>query len=148
MSDNVVEITDRAGNKVVRVSTRGKKRRKPIEFVLEGDYLEPPEPPDGYNADESGPWDPFWSESFITLPGIPAGAIDALQGTISSDGEGGRVYHTPSLVDFMTNVLPDKDVKRFLTTINDKNKLVEGPELGKLLMAVVEELGKDRSGES
>lgn len=81
-----------------------------------------------------------WKETFTCVPVAPAGVLDDLATSSRVDGNGNRVYHSPSLLAFFEGVIVDTDVPRFREITHDKDRVVSIDQLGEVMMWLAEKL--------
>lgn len=108
---------------------------KPIEFELAGET----EPADGQEPGE-------WVEKFTAVARAPFGAMNDIQASVGTDGQGNMVYNRMNLINFFRQVLVDSDVARFDQLCRDKHKLVAVETLGEVFMWLNEEYAERPSG--
>lgn len=107
--------------------------REPVTFTLTGVYLRPDDAPDDYQPE-------VWEEAFTCVPVAPAGVLDDLAASVTTDGKGNQIFNAPSLLNFMRGVLVDADVPRMEALAHDKRRLLELQTLGELVMWLSEQL--------
>ena len=54
-----------------------------------------------------------WAETFTCILEAPAGVLDDMARSVTVDARGRRQYNAPSLVRFLTGVLPEEEADRF-----------------------------------
>lgn len=99
---------------------------EPITFTIEGVRASDP--------------DAKWSETFTCVEVAPAGVLDDLISSVSTDSQGNMVFNAVSLLRFVTGVVIEADVARIAELSRDKDRLVDITTLGEIVKWLTPEL--------
>lgn len=97
----------------------------PIQFALNGRRTKPP-----HEA---------WREEFTLLPAVPHAALSALTSLVSTDARGRARANAAAINAFFTQSLTDESADRYLTLVNDNDRVVTTNKLADVINRIVEE---------
>lgn len=110
-------------------STADDARKPPVPFQLEGVFS----PESGRREDET------WTENFAAVGAPPMSASLSLgDAWLLDDTTGQRVPNPGICVTFIRDCLPRDDAARFMALVHDRDRLVRGEALAKVMEYLVE----------
>lgn len=109
-----------------------------LEFTEEIDF-EIPAVQFALNGRRTKPPHEAWREEFTLLPAVPHAALSALTSLITTDNRGRARANAAAINAFFTQSLTDESADRYLTLVNDNDRIVSTNKLADIINKIVEE---------